>query len=402
MKSTVGVGAVVKQFIRFVPYPWIATRLVTLGLEKQFFGLLHPKAGNGEGGKIRQASFRITDLCNLRCHTCGQWGDRGFLHDKNLKELKKQEVAPERYLELFADLVKHGHHPLVYYWGGEPMLYSGILDVIEGAAAMGLPPSIATNGTRIASSADRLVRAPLFLLQISIDGHNAETHNRSRPAAGGGDNFQDIQDGLDAVIEARKIQGSKLPVIASLTTINRNNFRNLSEIYQAFQDKVDLFVFYPSWWIDTEDAKAHEQDFYNRFGFLPIKHWGWVGDWRPDDYQALDDQLKQLVALSKPLNSPPVALIPPIMGVENLQDYYSNHRATFGYNRCISIYHAVEVNSNGDMSPCRDYHDYVVGNLKDSTITELWESPAYRKFRQSLSSEGLMPVCTRCCGLMGY
>jgi hypothetical protein len=44
----------------------------------------------------------------------------------------------------------------------------------------------------------------------------------------------------------------------------------------------------------------------------------------------------------------------------------------------------------------------VVGNIKDATITELWNSPAYRKFRQSLATEGLMPVCSRCCGLMGY
>ena len=62
----------------------------------------------------------------------------------------------------------------------------------------------------------------------------------------------------------------------------------------------------------------------------------------------------------------------------------------------------MEVNSNGDLSPCRDYHDYVVCNLKEATITELWNSPAYRKFRHSLDTEGLMPVCSRCCGLMGY
>jgi radical SAM protein with 4Fe4S-binding SPASM domain len=54
------------------------------------------------------------------------------------------------------------------------------------------------------------------------------------------------------------------------------------------------------------------------------------------------------------------------------------------------------------MSPCRDYHDYVVGNIKEATITELWNSPAYVRFRHSLATEGLMPACSRCCGLMGY
>ena len=62
----------------------------------------------------------------------------------------------------------------------------------------------------------------------------------------------------------------------------------------------------------------------------------------------------------------------------------------------------VEINSNGNLSPCRDYHDYVVGNVKDHTITDLWNNEPYARFRSSLHTEGLMPVCTRCCGLMGY
>ena len=106
--------------------------------------------------------------------------------------------------------------------------------------------------------------------------------------------------------------------------------------------------------------------------------------------------------LSRSRNAPPVILIPPLMGAENLRRYYTNHAELFGFNQCISIFHAAEVNSNGDVSPCRDYHDYVVGNIKQSTLSDLWNSPAYRTFRKSVATKGLMPVCTRCCGLMGY
>ena len=63
-----------------------------------------------------------------------------------------------------------------------------------------------------------------------------------------------------------------------------------------------------------------------------------------------------------------MTFIPDISGVADLHRYYTDHEALFGYNQCISIFQAVEVNSNGDMSPCRDYHDYVVGNIKDATV----------------------------------
>ncbi len=401
-RSKIALGAVLKNFWRVAQHPWIASKLATLQGEKLLFNLLYPQADSGRARKIRQLSFRITDVCNLRCHTCGQWGDQGFLHGKNLRDLKQNEVSPARYREVLDDLVAHGHRPFVYLWGGEPMLYEGSVDLIEHATALGLPCSVATNGTRIAAAAERLVKAPMFLLQISIDGPDAALHNRTRPGVGGADNFADIQAGLAAVHEARRVQGRSLPLIASLTTISRNNFRHLVDIYDAFRDKVDLSVFYLSWWIDAERVQAHEEDFSRRFGFKPLRPAGWVGGWRPDDYAEMDRQLTAVLARSRGAKAPPVTIIPNVTGEADLRTYYTDHRARFGFEQCISIYQAVEVNSNGDLSPCRDYHDYVVGNLKEATITELWNSPAYRKFRHSLASEGLMPVCSRCCGLMGY
>lgn len=401
-RSRVALGVVLKNFRRLAGHPWIASKLVALQGEKWLFPLLYPRAQDGFARRIRQLSIRITDLCNLRCHTCGQWGDQGFLHGRDLKELKRSEVPPSRYLEVLTDLVEHGHRPTVYLWGGEPMLYEGSLELIERATALGLPTAVATNGSRIAAAAARLVKAPMFLLQLSIDGHSPQLHNQLRPGVGGADNFAEIQAALAAVRQARQEQGRDLPLLASLTVISRSNFRHLLDLYEAFRHQVDLFVFYLSWWIDPEGARAHEADFSRRFGFTPRRPWGWVGDWKPDDYQELDRQLTALRERSRSWTAPPVTLIPSIWGAENLRTYYTDHRARFGYDQCISIFQAVEINSNGDLSPCRDYHDYVVGNIKKATITELWNSPAYRFFRRSLAREGLMPVCSRCCGLMGY
>jgi radical SAM protein with 4Fe4S-binding SPASM domain len=401
-RSKLSVGAVAKNFSRLIPHPWIGLKLMTIEGEKWLFNLLYPDSASGRARSIRQVSIRITDLCNLRCHTCGQWGDHGFLHGKNLADLKRKEVSPERYQEILEDLVAHGHKPLLYLWGGEPMLYEGTLPIIERAAALGLPTSIATNGTRVAAKAQALAQAPLFLLQISIDGHTAELHNRARPGAGGVDNFADINKALAAIRQARKATGRNLPLIASLTTISRENFRHLADLYDTFRDRVDLFVFYLSWWIDEPGAQAHDEDFGRRFGFRPRCPWGWLGDWKPDDYGELNRQLNLVMERSRPWSAPPVVLIPNILGEENLCTYYTDHQERFGYNQCVSIYQVVEINSNGDVSPCRDYHDYVVGNIKDHTLTELWNSERYQAFRRSLATEGLMPVCSRCCGLMGY
>ena len=402
-RSTIGLRAMYRLSFKMARYPWIASKLVGIQTSKWFFNSFHPRSSKGLGHSIRQLSLRVTDLCNLRCTTCGQWGSGGFMHGKDLEECIKEEVSPERYIEIINDLVYHDHHPMVYLWGGEPMLYRNVRDIINAATELKLPVSIATNGTRIADAAEHLVRAPLFLLQVSIDGHCAELHNFIRPSLSGkGTTFGEIEAGLAALHEQRRLQRRDLPFIASLTTISRENAHHLTDIYEAFRNRVDFFIFYLAWWIDEKSAQAHDQDFSQRFGFTPKLHRGWIGTWKPDDYHSLDRQLQRLMKLSRSRNAPPVILIPPLTGAENLRCYYTNHAELFGFNQCISIFHAAEVNSNGDVSPCRDYHDYVVGNIKQSTLSDLWNSPAYRTFRQSVARKGLMPVCTRCCGLMGY
>jgi len=401
-RSAVSFSTLIKGAQILAPHPGIVSKLISLQLAKWFFPLFNGGADKGRGGRIHQLSIRITDKCNLRCHTCGQWGDNGFLHGKDLSFLKQEEVAPERYNLLFQDIVKNGHRPNVYLWGGEPTMYHGLESVIDGATKLHLPVSIATNGHSLSTYAEHFASQPLFLLQVSVDGHNKDIHNAARPSAGKGDSFNDIVAGIKAVREEKRKCSSKLPILASLTVVSRHNISHLVDIYTMLKDDVDVCVFYLSWWIDEADANRHDGDFMDRFGFNPKRHRGWLGSWKPDTYRELASQLDLLRSLARSVSNPAVNIIPDISSESSLETYYTDHRELFGYRQCISVFQAVELNSNGDMSPCRDYHDYVVGNVKESTITELWNCDNYRSFRKSIRNEGLMPVCSRCCGLMGY
>ncbi len=400
-RSSVSLNTISKGVQALAPHPWIFSKLISLQFAKWIFPYRSVVSKHGDAGKIHQLSIRITDICNLRCHTCGQWGDNGFLHGKDLAELRRHEVSAARYKELFQDLVSHGHKPNIYIWGGEPTLYKNLEEVIQQATMLSLPTSIATNGHSLAKFADFFVSTPLFLLQASIDGHNPQTHNAARPATGKRDSYQDLTLGLQAVKEAKKKFKSTLPIVASLTVISQQNIKHLVDIYETYKENVDVFVFYLSWWIDKKHAQLHEADFSKRFGFTPTLHRGWLGSWKPSEYDCLAKQLSMLHQLGKQ-KGPAVTIIPNITSTSLLKEYYTNHPNSFGYNECISIYQAAELDSNGNMSPCRDYHDYVVGNIKEQTITELWNSTDYKKFRTNLKDQGLMPVCTRCCGLMGY
>jgi radical SAM protein with 4Fe4S-binding SPASM domain len=134
---------------------------------------------------------------------------------------------------------------------------------------------------------------------------------------------------------------------------------------------------------------------------MPTRHLGWIGGWRPDDFGALSKQLQAVCKRAIKTKGPGAVIIPHVTSERDLERYYTDHSATFGFNKCTAIHRAVELNANGDVSLCRDYHDYVIGNVKTHTVTQLWNNEPARKFRRSLNEDGLMPACTRCCGLMG-
>jgi radical SAM protein with 4Fe4S-binding SPASM domain len=95
-------------------------------------------------------------------------------------------------------------------------------------------------------------------------------------------------------------------------------------------------------------------------------------------------------------------MMPKLRNRDEVQTYYKDHKETFGYNQCVSIFMTLEIDSNGNVSLCRDYHDYVIGNIKTDRVKDMWNNDAAIKFRKSISEDGLMPVCRRCCGLMGF
>jgi radical SAM protein with 4Fe4S-binding SPASM domain len=374
-----------------------------LQLAKETFNWRRPDRGrSGQPDKLRQVSLRITDMCNLRCHTCGQWGDNGYLLGQSLKELKQREVPVEMYKKFVDDILKQGWSPLWYIWGGEPMMYPNLLDLLHYISDRKMPITMVTNGTHVADRVDDIMET-CKILWLSIDGPNAEIHNEQRPGVSSKtDNFKAVKAALETISAEKKRRNSVFPFVVPISVIARYNIDYLADIYKFTSQYADAHIFYLSWWIDEQSAQAHSDDFKRRFGFEPHTHWGWVGTWKNFDHGIIFDKFEEMRALSNQIGRCPPLMYPRLKTREQVRRYYEDHSAVFGFNQCVSIYMTMEVDSNGDVSLCRDYHDYIIGNIKTDPVTKIWHSEAARKFRSSISSDGIMPVCTRCCGLMGY
>lgn len=375
-----------------------------LQLAKETFNLRHPfGAKHGRGDAVQQISLRITDMCNLRCHTCGQWGDNGYLVGKSLKELKQREVPIETYERFVDEVVDAGWSPLWYIWGGEPMMYPGITELMAYLHERKMPVTMVTNGTNVVKNLDTIMDS-CKLVWLSIDGPDENIHNDQRPGVNPKhDNFSDVSEALKMLTEEKRRRGTIYPFVIPISVIASYNIDYITDIYDFTSQYADAHIFYLSWWIDQQAAEAHAADFKGRFGFEPYTHWGWVGSWKDFDHGIVYDKFMEMErkyqangSRCKPM------MYPRLETPDDVREYYTDHSAVFGFNQCVSIYMTMEIDSNGDVSLCRDYHDYIIGNIQQQSATEIWTSEKARKFRSSISTDGIMPVCRRCCGLMGY
>lgn len=341
---------------------------------------------------LQQVSIRITNVCNLRCKTCGQWGETGYNFDKESHELKRL-VPLERYMEL-ADEVKP-YKPLYYIWGGEPFLYNGLMDFTAKIKENKSLLTLVTNATKLTGNAKEIVKQKWDGLMFSLDGPE-QIHDKIRGKKG---TFQKVAEGIEAVQREKKDQKKKLPWVMALVTVSVDNADRLENIFETARDLgVDCVIVYYSWFTDEHIGEKHSKLFQDKLGMTPNAWKGYLFDHNVDT-KALEESIKRI--RSRKWKFP--YLFIPELDYSDLSTYYSEPGNFFNYGPCISPWYTTEIMANGDVTSCRDYPDYILGNIQENSLMEIWNGEKSRHFRKTLKEcGGTFPICSRCCGLMGW
>jgi radical SAM protein with 4Fe4S-binding SPASM domain len=342
---------------------------------------------------VGQISLRVNEVCNLRCGSCGQWGENGHLRQKLDFEVVKRVVFETRH-----------DKPFYYIWGGEPTMWKPLLPLFEELAKHNLKGSIVSN----AQDLDRIIEdlvdlGSLTILFLSLDGWDSASQNVMRSPARGGisDNYEKTMAVIAKVDEIKKRKGLKYPLVIPISVVSNHNYAHLADIHRTILDTAQLHPYYYGWFITEERAALHEQVFEQRFGYKPHHHRGYLKSCFNDvDPVVTAAQIREIRSMSKGRSCVP-QFLPDIESETEIRRYYNDHAWHCGYPNCESIYYIAEISPDGRVTPCRDYQDFSAGNINTQSFYDVWNGTAFKKFRKRMKM-GLMPVCTRCCGLQGF
>lgn len=348
---------------------------------------------NGKSSYPEAITLFLTHRCNLRCKMCGQWGEHGVTK-KEPQAYVKEELSFDELKAVIDDVAIF--KPNITLFGGEPLFYKPVIDLIKSIKKKKMHCLMITNGSLIDSVAEELVNSGLDELNVSLDAGRG-LHDEIRGMSG---LFGKITTGLEKVNYFKTQKGKKTPLINLQCTITKYNYKNLEQMLDVAKD------------IQANSLTFHNLIFLGKGLILKQKRYdGMLGcssfDWEgfvfdPEiDVHVLIDKIKEI---KKMIVQEKFSVdFYPNFTSKGIKEYYEtpSFLPSEYPPRCISPWMVAYVFPDGQIRPCLNF-DYSYGNVRKGRFTEFWNSQKAIEFRKTLRKNKIFPVCIRCTELYRY
>lgn len=301
--------------------------------------------------------------CNLKCEMCNHWRER-----------REPPVPSERFLAVIQELAGLGTRK-IHISGGEPMLRPQVPEIVEQATALGIKVTMTTNGTLIDKvKAKRLVEGGLRGVNISIDSPARKMHEKIRGVEGA------FKATAKAVRLFKRYRHKGKLSIRINTVVSRTNYQTLGGL-------PDL---------------AHELG-ADGINLIPVDdHCGEILSMRRKDIALFNKEIAPRIAdraLALGLMVSDEDAFP--FGRSETEIRLGRAgRYAFGYydkHPCYAPWTHTLIDFNGDVYVCCMTRERMppLGNIRNLSFGEIWESPAYRQVRLNMHPPSLA-ACKSC------
>lgn len=287
-----------------------------------------------------EVGFELLPYCNLRCVHC--YSNAGPDQPRIGLSLRKIEALYDELVDL--QVFK------IYLGGGEPFARRDILDIIQLAVQRSLAVTISTNGALLTERRlDALRSVPPALIQVSLDGACARTHDGIRGIGS-----------FDKAVRALQLLVRAGLCTAIGTVACQSNYREIPDMLRL---TLNLGV-----------------SSFHLMGLQPAgRAFSHFGDQRLTE--------EQWLVLHKFFSHRPAALSKRIEFHIEIDKFVlfkhglftpQNHLDNFAqmWCTCPCSRSLCTITSNGDVLPCELMRDVVAGNVHRQSLREIWKRSA--------------------------
>ncbi|MCX6797733.1 MAG: radical SAM protein [Candidatus Falkowbacteria bacterium] len=299
--------------------------------------------------KPRRLWFEVTDNCNSRCNHCSIWAKANCQTPLTLMEMRK--ISSDPWLSNIESVVNSG---------GEALLRDDMLDILKLQHEVWPKAhlNLSTNGLlpdRALMITEAALKAGIDLdVGVSLDGMG-EKHDKIRGVPG---NFKKVDHLLKGLLELRKKYPKTLLVIIGLT-LSDLTIDGWEEVKKYADDLgVELMV-----------------QWYNQSSYYDNES--------KDDGRGEELRKKMLVAVAKQVQS---------TTRERWLRLLNNKSIKF---RCFAANSFFVMKCDGSIVPCLTHWDLTIGNARNQSLKEIWQSPT------ALSARCTVKDCAGCLNSWG-
>lgn len=325
--------------------------------------------------------YEPTLLCNLHCSFC-------YVADiLNPEDWRKKELSLDELDRIF---VKNGIKAL-NITGGEPFVRKNLFEIFDLFRSKGMRCDyVTTNGTVIrkdkAEGLAQLVKQGFLRhISVSIDGPEA-FHDEVRGQKGA---FRKSADNIEMLQRVFAGAAVSLPLSVNTTLTAGNMYLLEQTVDEVAKWGVTLIglnqlMFATHREVDETLVMLGETD-----REVISTH---VTDDPGIDPAEVPRVLRRAVAYAETKGI--TINWRPAQSFEDLENYYTPNRPLEG--QCFYPFFGGRITYDGKVHFC-PFIRIQVGDLREESMEEIWNSARYRDLRQKLLTHGIFPVCRRCC-----
>ncbi|MBI1849565.1 MAG: radical SAM protein [Planctomycetes bacterium] len=315
--------------------------------------------------------FEVTNRCNLPCRTCL----RTFHTVEPAADLSLAEIR--RVADQVPSLRR-----AVLQGIGEPLLNRELPEIVADLAGRGVSVVFNTNGTLLSPEwADRLIDGGLDELRVSLDAAHPETFEAIR----GADLLPQIVERVRQFIARRRERGSSKPRVALWLIGLRANVAELPELVDIAAD------------VGAEEVYLHRVTFRegdDAFGVASRGESAFVAYDSEEEHALVEARTR---AAAKGIAFRGSGAMDPVAC------YGERTSSDRPWSACQRPWTLLYVTANGNLLPCciapfvdPNYREITLGNVRETSIADLWNGAGYRTFRRRFLSPDPVNCCRGC------